>query len=126
MVYRFPHAAPQSRLPEGRRGRVVGRFCLTCGSIFPLHRARHSGKPVYGRDHVASPCAHEGEAFAPGASWWDQAVEVLPEAVAAQQAEPTRVANAPAAGTEPSAGPSGPASAPGKGTEPTAPGVVKP
>ena len=123
MVYRFPHAAPQSRLPEGRRGRVVGRFCFTCGSIYPLHRARHSGKPVYGRDHVASPCAHEGDAFEPGEAWWDQAVEVMPEAA---QADRPLVANSPAAGTEPSAGPSGPASAPGKGTEPTAPGVVKP
>jgi hypothetical protein len=90
MVYRFPHAAPKSQLPEGRRGRVVGRFCFTCGSIFPLHRARHSGKPVYGRDHIASPCAHEGEVFAPGATWWDDAVEVLPEAAPpAQQAQPT-------------------------------------
>lgn len=123
MVYRFPHAAPKSRLPEGRRGRVVGRFCFACGSIYPLHRARHAGKPVYGRDHVASPCAHEGEAFEPGAAWWDEAVEVMPEAA---QAAHSGVAGSPAAGTEPSAGPSGPASAPGKGTEPTAPGVSKP
>ena len=79
MVYRHPHAAPQGRLPEERRGRVVGCFCTVCGSIYPLHRARHSGKPIYGRDHVASPCAHEGDAFQEGAGWWDYAVEVLPE-----------------------------------------------
>jgi hypothetical protein len=144
MVYRYPHAAPKSRVPAERQGRVVGYFCLVCSSIFPLHRARHSGKPVYGRDHVASSCAHEGDRFEPGANWWDNAVEVLPEAAAGDPG----IAGSPAKGTEPSAtgpavsagpatptGPAGPAAtsgaagaanAPGKGTEPTAPGVAKP
>ena len=36
---------------------------------------------MYGRDHIASPCAHEGDAFEEGANWWQPAVEVLPEAV---------------------------------------------
>ena len=125
MVYRVPHAAPQSRVPEERQGRVVGYFCLVCGSIYPLHRARHSGKPMYGRDHVASPCAHEGDRFEPGADWWDHAVEVLPEA-----AKDPGIAGSPAKGTEPSATgaatPAGAVNAPGKGTEPTAPGVAKP
>lgn len=129
MVYRFPHAAPKSRVAAERQGRVVGYFCLVCGSIYPLHRARHSGRPVYGRDHVASPCAHEGDRFEPGADWWDDAVEVLPEAAAGDPG----IAGSPAKGTEPSAaGPAamvagtGAVNAPGKGTEPTAPGVAKP
>lgn len=83
MVYRLPHAAPESQIPEERRGRAVGRFCLVCASIYPLHRAKHAGKPMYGKDHVASPCAHEGEVFEPGAGWWEPAVEVPPEAVKA-------------------------------------------
>lgn len=78
MVYRHPHAAPASQLPPERRGRVVGRFCLVCGCIYPAQRARHSGRPLYGRDHIAAPCAHEGDLFEPGASWWEPAVEVLP------------------------------------------------
>lgn len=78
MVYRAPQAAPQSKLPEDRRGPVMGRFCLVCGSIYPLHRGRHIGKPILGRDHIAAPCAHEGEAFDPGEPWWEPAVEVLP------------------------------------------------
>ena len=78
MVYRAPHAAPASQLPAERRGPVVGRFCLVCASIYPLHRARHTGRPVYGRDHIASPCAHEGDSFDPAESWWEPAVEVLP------------------------------------------------
>lgn len=125
MVYRHPHAAPRSRVSEERRGRVVGYFCTVCGSIYPLHRGRHAGKPIYGRDHVASPCAHEGDVFAPGADWWDYAVEVLPEAAAGDPG----IAGSPAPGTEPSAtGPvgGGPANAPGKGPEPTPPGVSKP
>jgi hypothetical protein len=83
MVFRQPHAAPAGQVPEARRGRTIGRFCLVCSSIYPLHRAAHTGKPMYGRDHVASPCAHEGEPFEPGAPWWQPAVEVLPEAVSA-------------------------------------------
>ncbi|HTQ79495.1 MAG TPA: hypothetical protein VMM92_05840 [Thermoanaerobaculia bacterium] len=103
MVYRYPHAAPQSQLPEERRGRMIGYFCHTCGSIYPEHRARHSGKPLYGRDHVASPCSHEGEAFDPADPadrWWEPAVEVLPEAA---RAKDDLVANSPAKGTEPEA-----------------------
>jgi hypothetical protein len=83
MVYRLPHAAPESQTPEERRGRVIGRFCRVCASIYPLHRAKHAGKPLYGKDHIASPCAHEGEVFETGANWWEPAVEVLPEAVKA-------------------------------------------
>ncbi len=89
MVYRAPQAAPASQLPPERRGRVVGRFCHVCAGIYPPTRARHSGRPLSGRDHVASPCAHEGDVFAPGEGWWEPAVEVLP----APAAEP-----APAAG----------------------------
>lgn len=78
MVYRNPEAAPESAIPPGRRGAVVGRFCKTCYETYPLHRLRHSGKPLYGKDHVASPCAHQGDEFAPGEAWWEPAVEVLP------------------------------------------------
>lgn len=83
MVYRVPKAAPQSQLAGERRGRTIGRFCHTCGSIYPLHRTTHSGKPVYGKDHVSSTCAHEGQRFDPSEVWWEPAVEVLP--VAAEQ-----------------------------------------
>jgi hypothetical protein len=82
MVYRVPIAAPVSQIPEERRGRVLGRFCHTCSSVYPLHRGKHVGKPAYGRDHVASPCAHEGDLFEPGADWWENAVDVLPEPAA--------------------------------------------
>lgn len=78
MVYRNPEAAPAGRIATEQRGRVVGRFCHACGASYPLHRDRHKGKPLYGKDHVASPCAHEGEAFAVGEGWWESAVEVLP------------------------------------------------
>ena len=78
MVYRRVNAAPLSALPEAQRGEIVGRFCKACGEIYPPHRSRHRGKPVYGKDHVASPCAHEGEDFAAGASWWEPAAEILP------------------------------------------------
>jgi hypothetical protein len=98
MVYREPHAAPESQIPEARRGRTIGRFCLTCASIYPLHRLRHAGKPMYGKDHVAAPCAHEGEVFEPGVGWWEPAVVVLPEAVAAPA---DLVVNAPTKGTQP-------------------------
>jgi len=77
-MYREPNAAPASALPEARRGPVVGRFCRVCHVIYPKFRARHSGKPLYGKDHVAASCAHEGDAFAPGEGWWEPAVEVLP------------------------------------------------
>jgi len=78
MVYRAPQAAPLSQVPEERRGRVVGRFCRVCGTIYSEQSARHSGRPVYGRDHIAAPCAHEGDRFEPGEEWWEPAVEVLP------------------------------------------------
>jgi hypothetical protein len=54
---------------------------------------------MYGRDHVASPCAHEGEMFEAGADWWEPAVEIVPEALAAGAAE--LVAGSPAKGTAP-------------------------
>jgi|SRR6185295_3679654 len=98
MVYRLPHAAPASRIAEERRGRVVGQFCLVCATIYPEQRLRHVGKPMYGRDHIASPCAHEGDLFEAGASWWEPAVEVLPEAAQDPQ---SLVAGSPAKGTEP-------------------------
>ncbi len=98
-MYRMPHAAPEGQVPEEKRGRTVGRFCLVCSTIFPLHRAKHSGKGMYGRDHVASPCAHEGERFEPGADWWQPAVEIVPEALAAGAAE--LLAGSPAKGTAP-------------------------
>jgi hypothetical protein len=99
MVYRFPHAAPQSLLPEERRGREIGRFCKVCGFIYPLHRLRHRGKPMYGRDHIASPCSHEGEVFEAAEAWWEPAVEVLPEAIGAHAED--LVAGAPVKGTSP-------------------------
>ena len=86
MAYRNPQGAPASLVPAERRGRVVGRFCHVCACTYPLHRATHAGKPLYGKDHVASPCAHEGDAFAPGADWWEPAVEVLPEPAVAPAA----------------------------------------
>jgi len=100
MVYRHPHAAPQSQLAPERQGRMIGYFCRACGSIYPEHRAKHAGKPLYGKDHIASPCSHEGDLFAPGESWWEPAVEVLPEAL---QAKDDLVANSPVKGTEPEA-----------------------
>lgn len=78
MTYRGSEAAPMGSIPEERRGRKVGRFCLSCGSVYPLFHRRHKGKPAYGKDHVAAPCSHEGEAFGEGADWWQPAVEVLP------------------------------------------------
>ena len=78
MAYRGPEAAPLSSIPAERRGRVLGRFCRVCGSVYPLWSAAHKGKPIHGKDHVSSPCAQEGEAFVDGASWWEPAVEVLP------------------------------------------------
>jgi hypothetical protein len=103
MVYRVPPTAPESQIPPERRGPVLGSFCLVCATVYPLHRATHAGQPLYGRDHIASPCAHEGETFEPGATWWEPAVEVLPAPAPAP---------APAAGTVPVpvAAPAGPAS----------------
>lgn len=82
MSYRGPEAAPASRIADERRGRVVGRFCLSCGGVYSLHAAWHRGKPIHGKDHISSPCAHEGDPFTPGESWWEPAVEVLPLAQA--------------------------------------------
>lgn len=78
MVYRNPDAAPLSAMPPARRGAVVGRICKTCYEAYPLHRSHHRGHPLYGKDHVASPCAHEGDEFVPGEEWWEPAVAVLP------------------------------------------------
>lgn len=119
MVYRFPHAAPQSQLPPERQGRVIGYFCHTCGFFYPEHRKKHSGKPLYGRDHIASPCSHEGDLFAPGETWWELAVEVLPEALTATD---DRVTNSPLKGTEPEAtGPAKPAVSPASAAPPAPP-----
>jgi hypothetical protein len=74
----------------------MGHFCLICASLYPLHRATHTGRPVYGRDHIASPCTHEGDVFEPGASWWEPGVEVLPAAAA-----PAAPGTSPAAATAP-------------------------
>lgn len=78
MVYRKQDPAPASRVTAERRGPVVGRFCMACTGVYPLHSARHVGKGMYTRDHVASPCVHEGERFVDGAPWWEPAVTVLP------------------------------------------------
>jgi hypothetical protein len=86
MTYRNPEAAPASAIAPDRRGQVVGRFCKACWETYPPTRLRHRGKPLHGKDHVASPCAHEGDAFAAGADWWEPAVEVLPPAPAAAAA----------------------------------------
>jgi hypothetical protein len=113
MVYRVPQVAPQSQVPPERRGRVMGHFCLICASVYPLHGATHKGRPVYGRDHIASTCAHEGDVFAPGESWWEPAVEVLapvtPPAAAATAAAATAL---PAAPTPPPAAAAPPAAKP--------------
>lgn len=79
-MYRQVPSAPASILPAERRGRIVGRFCHGCHSVYPRFAKRHSGKPAFGRDHVASACPHEGERFVEGADWWEPAVEVLPAA----------------------------------------------
>jgi len=112
MVYRVPPAAPASQVPPDRRGRVMGHYCLICASLYPLHRATHTGRPVYGRDHIASPCTHEGDVFEPGASWWEPGVEVLPAAAAALGTSPGAASPAPAApGTSPAAATAPPATA---------------
>jgi len=76
-MYRSLHAAPASSLPAERRGRLVGKFCRVCQAVYPALAARHAGKPVYGKDHVSSPCACEGRRFEAGADWWEPAVEAL-------------------------------------------------
>ncbi len=86
MSYRGPEAAPEGAIPAERRGHVVGRFCLSCGAVYPLHAGRHHGKPIHGKDHISAPCAHEGEAFLAHEDWWQPAVEVLPAAPAAPAA----------------------------------------
>ena len=97
MVYRVPPVAPQSQVPPERRGPEMGYYCLVCASLYPLHRATHTGRPVYGRDHIASPCAHEGDVFAPGAAWWEPGVEVLPAPAPPAPAPPPPAAPAPGA-----------------------------
>jgi len=87
MSFRNPALAPESMIAPERRGRILGRFCLTCSSVFPLHAGIHRGKGIYSKDHIVAPCSHEGEAFEPGADWWEPAVEVLPEAPAEATAE---------------------------------------
>lgn len=79
MTYRSPALAPVSRVPSPRRGVTGGRFCRGCGSIYSCYASRHTGKPMYGKDHVSAPCSHEGEAFGAGDDWWEPAVEMLPE-----------------------------------------------
>jgi hypothetical protein len=79
MVYRALCVAPESGLPAERQGRVVGRFCLTCSSVYPLYAPAHKGKPIYGKDHVSSTCTHEGESFSEAVAWWEPAVEVRGE-----------------------------------------------
>jgi hypothetical protein len=77
MVYRRPDVAPAGSLSEEQRGAEVGLFCHGCGSVYPLHRAHHHGKPTYGKDHIAATCVHEGEEFDADATWWEPAFEVL-------------------------------------------------
>lgn len=79
-----PPSAPQSLIPPERRGAVVGRFCRVCQAVYPLHAARHSGKPSHGKDLVSSPCSYEGRPFETGADWWEPAVDVLPPAPVAE------------------------------------------
>jgi hypothetical protein len=93
MVFRAPKAAPASRVAAERRGHTIGRFCHGCNQTFPLQRRMHSGDPIQGRDHVASPCPYEGQPFEHGVSWWEPAVEVLP-AAPAEAAQPAPAAKA--------------------------------
>lgn len=78
MTYRRLRIAPAAAVEEGRRGAVKGRFCRACGGVFSLFASSHRGKPVYGKDHVAAPCTHEGDDFVAGEPWWEPAIEVLP------------------------------------------------
>ncbi|HVR08770.1 MAG TPA: hypothetical protein VMW75_12045 [Thermoanaerobaculia bacterium] len=112
MVYRVPPAAPQSQVAPDRRGQVMGRYCLVCASLYPLHRATHTGRPVYGRDHIASPCAHEGDVFVAGAAWWEPGVEVLPApSPPPQPAAPAPATPAASAPAQPSGATASPAPA---------------
>ena len=77
-MYRAANGAPASTVDDSRRGAKLGRFCKSCGGIYPTYRQRHVGKSLNGKDHVAPPCAHEGEGFEDGAGWWEDAVRVLP------------------------------------------------
>lgn len=77
-MHRAPHPAPQSQIPNERRGEVVGRFCHGCGATFSIHTSIHKGKGLYSKDHISSPCAHEGDRFQEGEDWWEPAVLVLP------------------------------------------------
>ncbi len=86
MSFRYPPAAPASQIAPERRGAATARFCHGCQQLYPLLRARHVGRPIYGRDQVASACSYESLPFEPGASWWEEAVEVLPVPVAAPAA----------------------------------------
>jgi hypothetical protein len=56
---------------------------------------------MYGKDHVAAPCAHEGDVFEPGAGWWEAAVLVLPQALPETGAPEGQITNAPTKGTQP-------------------------
>jgi hypothetical protein len=81
-VYRAVRSAPMSRVPADKQGARVARFCKVCRSFYPLHAARHVGKPLEGRDHIASPCTEEGRPFLPGEDWWEYAVELLEQPIA--------------------------------------------
>jgi hypothetical protein len=93
MTYRSSRPAPASRVAADRRGPVVGRYCLVCHAVYPNQRGFHRGRPVYGRDHVSSPCTYEGAELTDGAEWWEPAVEVLP-APAVVEPEATQAAPA--------------------------------
>lgn len=73
-----PSSAPQSAIAPERRGEIVGRYCRGCQAVYSLHAPRHSGKPIFGRDHIASACPYEGRAFTAEATWWEPAVALLP------------------------------------------------
>lgn len=76
-MFRFSRCSPASSVDPEKRGEVVGRFCRSCGGIYPLYRQRHTGKSIDGRDHISPPCAHEGERFETGDDWFEDAVRVL-------------------------------------------------
>ena len=67
-----------SRVAEDRRGKIVGRFCHGCGSVYSMYKDRHTGDALHGKDHISSPCSHEGEEFEEAVDWWEAAIEVLP------------------------------------------------
>lgn len=91
MANRSMDLVPQSRVAAERRGPAQGKFCKVCATVFPLHLARHVGKGIHGHDHIASPCAHEGEAFAHAGEWWEPAVILLPAAAPAAEAKAATV-----------------------------------